>query len=442
MKNIFQKNYVLLIISLIASILLWVYTVGNLNPNIEKKFYNISVEVDETKGPMSSLGLTVIDRDEYVLKSVTIGGNRNDLASLTQDKISAKLDLSTIVNPGNVTLDVIINISGGESLTVIDKELPEPFRTAKKITIFIDKMLTWDVELDPKKDITINGLVLPEDYFVNTYEIFPKSIEIKGPATIINQIANVTAAADIINPDKLNTQTLSGEICLYDNKGIKIENKYIEMSTDTIQITVPVYKEKTVPFIVSFVNTMGNDIPEVEYTLSPDRIKLAGIPDEIDELDVYSVGVIDVAGMTELFVKDFNVKSEIYIGKERFINRTNIDKVVLTIRNPLYELRTCEFNIQLYNYPLNSTVKLLTPKISYTLVGHAENIENALKGNITVYADMENIDRENGIYDIPLHIDLGTYDNLINIIDNDVQKMIQVEYLEGIASDIDGAEND
>ena len=72
--------------------------------------------------------------------------------------------------------------------------------------------------------------------------------------------------------------------------------EYTTLETDSVEVTLQVYKLATLPVEVSFINAPRDFDPSVlVYSLSKKTLNVAGPESQIDRLSTLSVGTIDLS---------------------------------------------------------------------------------------------------------------------------------------------------
>ena len=105
-------GFLVLIISLLCAVLLWLYVLGYVSPDFEKKFSQIPVTIIRNTELADKTGYTVIS-DMTFSFDVTVSGKKTDVNSMRDTDITAYIDVSGVTTEGGIYLPVTVFVQYG-----------------------------------------------------------------------------------------------------------------------------------------------------------------------------------------------------------------------------------------------------------------------------------------------------------------------------------------
>ena len=102
-----KNKPLMIVLSVLISIVLWLYVVTVVSPESEATLYNIPV-VLQGESALDERGLVLVSDDEYKI-NLQLYGNRKDLNKVNSGNVTIIADLTKIYDPG--THNLSYNIS-------------------------------------------------------------------------------------------------------------------------------------------------------------------------------------------------------------------------------------------------------------------------------------------------------------------------------------------
>ncbi len=275
LREMFQHNTVIKIISVIAAILLWLYVQMVQNPEIDYTFNNM---------PVNLVNATYLQKEGFVLPDtleeyvdVTVKCQRWELNEIGRDDFYVYVDLTEVYQAGEVTLPVKVRLNN-ENIVLTNKE-------PSSVTMFVDTIVKVEIPLE----IRLNGTV-PTGYYTDETMLTSttQTIVVSGPNTLIRTIEKAVAEINISGKNESFTQ--SCKIILLDNEEKTILNDHITMVPESAEVSIEVLDKKVVPIEIQ-------GIPEnIKYEILPGGLEIAGKAEAMEELE-------------EIVIQDFQFRS-------------------------------------------------------------------------------------------------------------------------------------
>jgi YbbR domain-containing protein len=184
-SRFFQNNLTLKIISVIIAIILWLYAVSELNPEVTKNISDIPVTV-MNEDALNGLQLTLAEKPADSI-TIRIRGLVNDIRKVNTANLKAVLDLKTVDWTG--TRQVELNIEGLLPREVKLDKIPE-------ISLTVDKVISKTVPVTV--DRTGSGA---KGYFVHPESVEPQTIGIYGAQSLVDSIVKGIVQVNLNNDE-------------------------------------------------------------------------------------------------------------------------------------------------------------------------------------------------------------------------------------------------
>ena len=224
-----QNKKLNIVLSIILAIVLWGYVIGEVDPETQKNFSKITVDIVNQE-ILADQGLTIVDSDELMV-DILIHGKRSVLQKVGQDQIAAKIDLS--------------ECQLGENEVPVKVTLPDGVTSAEarpsSIRVIVDEVVTV---VKPVK-LTLSG-ELPEGYELGQITITPEEISVTGGKSVVNKITSLQATLEVIEGKTEYNETLSITPIGIDNTAIggvvlgegEISLQALVLPTKTVELRV------------------------------------------------------------------------------------------------------------------------------------------------------------------------------------------------------------
>ena len=271
---------VMKIVAVLAAFALWAYVYSTTITTGEATFSLIKIDERNADILASEHDLVVQSLNVDTL-NITIMGNVNDVNSVSSTDVKAYINLRNIQEPGEYTLDVIVDVPQG--VTVVNQ-------TVSQVVVSVDTSTakTFDVS---GSSVILSGWTLENGFHIGNITTNVSSVQVRGASKNIEQISRVglkTAALGNIS----SSLSADCDIVLFDNAGNQIVMPTVQIypDVDNVQASVEVYKEKTVPLTLSTEHSLLN--PKY-INIDPEYVTVKGEPSVVDELESIFLGTID-----------------------------------------------------------------------------------------------------------------------------------------------------
>ena len=261
-------------LSVLVAIFMWTFVINSTDPTANKTFRNIPVVI-KNQDVLEKSGYTIVGKESSYGTNVKLKGSREKLISLKPTNIYASVDIADL-EPGVQSLDIEVDTPSGVSVDEVD-----PGQINLNIQEVLEKSLPVNlVYSDQVKDGKI----------VDVNELSPKSITIKGPASIINKVDRLELKID--DPSVLDGKIHSLPIKTLDKNGNVISD--LDISHEEVNVSFFVYATKEVKVVMETSGNIDKDYEEVSREISPESIIIKGPESVIRDIDAIYTLPIDL----------------------------------------------------------------------------------------------------------------------------------------------------
>lgn len=284
----------LMIVSLIASFMLWMY-VTNQEGSVQEAVYpGVKVVFEGENNMRDNRGLIITSNDTTSVR-VTVSGSPRVLARIDAADISAVIDLSSITKTGNYSLSPKITFASG----IDSSDLQSKVNVT--VNFYVDRLSTTT--------IPVNGIFngsTAEGFSAEALQFETQYIKISGPESDLKTVYEAWVEVSRENVD--STLTYASSYVLRDSEGNVIDNDSIELESDTVNVTLPVIAIKEVDLIASLIPGAGANDQNTTVRITPEKITLSGDADVLEALNHILLDTIDLADITgESWTKTYSI---------------------------------------------------------------------------------------------------------------------------------------
>lgn len=379
-----KNNTTLKIFALVISVVLWIYVMDEVNPDIDEYHRNISVTF-ENEEDLNKEGLLAMDPEEVTI-SVKISGKRSDMSDFKPESIKASLDLS--------------GYGEGQKKVPIDVKLNDLSNI--KITNYEPKevLFTFDRVIEEEKEVSIKTEgKLEAGYILGELEIKTKDIALKGPRTWINKVAEVVAVVDLKDIKESGNKSVA--VKLLDEEGNEVEG--IDINPSKVDIMVPILRSTKIPIELKVENQLPENYEITEIIINPSSVEIKGNEDILKLVSI-NTKPVDISNLTK--DTELTVELELPEGVEK-TDETEKISVILKIEESIektFSYKLEEIEIRNLDEDLFIEEETYLKDIAVVLKGSKESIDNLNKDNLNLYIDFENLTK--GVNQVYVNFDV------------------------------------
>ena len=391
MRSLYNNKIFWMVISLLASLAIWVYITSVDSDEYKQSFRGVRVELVGEDVLRQSKGLVITDLDTNSV-TVELVGPRRIIASLDSADIVAQVDVSKLSQAAYTSLQY--------SLVFPDRTDSASIQASKKSPDTVNFM----VSAQTSKTIQVRGSFegqLEEGYTAEIPVFEPSTITISGPDAYISNVsyAWVTFGKDGVD----STYSVETGFVLLDKDGEECATTGISCSTDVVKATLPLLAKKEVPLNVDLIEGAGATSKNTKVKIEPETITLAGDSALMAGLNKITVANIDLTDFGLSFTDTFTIPLS-----DEVKNLTGVTEATVTVEVVGLETRTFTVkNISCTNVSDGYEAEIISESITVTLRGTAEQLDQVKTENLRAVADLVDYKGSTGAYmpEVKIHVD-------------------------------------
>lgn len=380
-------------ISLLASLLLWVYVTESEGENIERSFPGVQVRFDG-ESTMRDTREMIVSDDSTTSVKVTLTGSRRALSALSSADLSAVIDLSRITRTGNYQLSPTISFPSRTDTSAIASIVIDP----DSVSFYVDKL--------DKKTLEVRGVFngsTAEGYSADPLSFSPSTVIVYGPGKVLDTVD--AAYVEVNRTDVDRTLSFDSTFVLLDAEGNEVESDALSFNTEQVNVTLPVRAVKEVYLTVELVPGGGATEKNVRWSLEPGSITLLGDAEVLSGVNSITVARIELAQVEDAMQETYRVElpndTELIVGAR---------ETTLTLE--LQDLETAYFTID------KSNISFINVSEGYTALAEDSLDKVRIRGshavleqlsdlNIRAVADLKNYGTATGRFTVPVQITIN-----------------------------------
>ena len=377
-KSILGDRRIRLLLSVIGAIIAWMAVTIVVQPGTTTTITNVPVDFTYDSSAYTSRGLSIVSAPEKSV-NLKLSGDGYTIGGLSASDFVVYPDWSSVRDSGEKTLRLQVR-SQSALLT--------------GVSVSIDGDNTVDVVFDVVEEktlpiqVTTNYLSIADGYILYGTDVSKETVTLSGPSSELSEVEICTAEVTH-NGDLTDSVTLDTPLRFYTRSGKEIKFDYTTLETESVEVTLQVYKIATLPVTVSFINAPRDfDSSVLSYALSKKTLNVAGPETQIDRLSSLSIGTIDLS--TFALNKVYEMPIELPTGIHLLDNLTSI-----TVSFDSSRLETKTMNlpaacVQVVNLPSTYTLTVETERLmNVTLCGPSGSLEALTPEQVVIEIDAD-----------------------------------------------------
>ena len=376
------------VISLIASLFIWVYITGTQEEIITQSFNNVEVMLIGEDTLQATRGYVVTNVSAETV-SVKISGTRGNIGTLSASDVKAVIDVSLISSTGTLTQYYTLTYPDNVNEDAVSLVSSNP----QTISFDVTKMSSKSVPVEAK----FVGSTA-ENYIAGEVEFEPKTIKVSGPESMLEKIDHIYA--EMGGDDLTMTRTAEIPIVLIDKDGNTMESEGLEFDVPTVTVTIPISMMKEVPLYVLCVYGAGATEENTVISIEPNKIMISGDTEIVSGINRIDLATIDLTDFslthqdTYLIPLPNGVENVTGVAQADVkIEITGVDTKVFTVTN-----------ISTRNLPSGYTLEEITTQSLEVRIRAPQDVLDQLQpSNLSAVADLSDITQSGDMF-VPVRI--------------------------------------
>ena len=383
LRKLSNSRLLWIIISLLASLTIWIYVTGDEAEDFKTTFRNVRIEIVGEDTLRTSRGLILTDLNTSRV-TVEVVGPRRMLAPLDSDDLVAQVDVSKLTRASFTTLKYDIVYPSTVDKRYISEEKKSPEYVNFNISLLTDKTIPVRGGFEGRS----------ADGFTAETPVFePSTITVTGPEAYLKDIsyAWVTFGQNVVVDSSYSIET---NFTLMDEGGDAVPTEYLSLSQDTIRATLPILQVKNVPLDVDLIEGAGATKANTKVSIEPNTVTLAGDSAILSGMNKIVLDTIDLTDFASTLTETYPIA----INNE-VRNVTGVTEAKVTLEVVGLETRNFRVsNLSYINAADSTNVEILTESLDVQIRGTAEQLDQIKAESIRAVADMTDFKDSTGSY--------------------------------------------
>ena len=382
MSKAYNSKVFWLIISLLASVSLWVYITGQDTEEYQQTFRGVRVELVGEDILLNSRNMVVTDLSTSTV-TVEVSGQRRIVGRWSSDDLVAQVDVSKLTQSAFTSLQYTVKFPDGTDTSSI--------RTRAKTPETVNFM----VSTQTKKVVPVFGSFegrVAEGFTAEAPEFEPATITVFGPETYLKDITRawVSFGSQEIN----STYSVESGYSLLDSENEECSTRGLNFSTDTVKATIRIMEVKEIPLTVDLVAAAGASSANTKFTIDPPSITLAGDSAVLSGINRISLSTIDLSDFSSTFTDTYAIRYD--DGLKNLSGTTEATVTIEVLGLETRDYAVSSENMSCVNVTDGYSAEILSDSLVVKLRGAPEQLQEVKSENIRVVADLKDYNTSTG----------------------------------------------
>ena len=382
MKKIYNSKAFWMIVSLLASLAIWVYVTSVETDESKTTFRGVKVELVGEDILRDSKNLVVTDMDTSTV-TVEVVGPRRIIGSLSSDQLVAQVDVSKLSRAAYTSQQYTIVYTDGTDTS----KLSENRRTPETINFMVSAQTSKSIQVRGSFDGS-----LAEGYTAEMPVFEPSTITITGSEAYLKDVEYAWVTFSKENVD--STYSVETGFTLMDANNEPCSTTGISFSTDVVTATLPLLTLKEVNLDVNIIEGAGATKANTKITIDPVSVTLAGDSSLLAGMNKIILATIDLTDFSSTFTETYTIPID-----NELKNTTGVTKATVTVEIVGLETKTFRVtNFSCINATEGYEADIITESKEITLRGTPEALAQIKDENIRAVADLTDYKESTGTY--------------------------------------------
>ena len=386
MKNTIRKLYdsraFWVIVSLIASLVFWIYVSSVETEEFKQTFRGVKVELVGEGILRDSKNLVITDLDTNTV-TIEVVGPRRVVAGLDNDELVAQIDVSKLSRSAYTSQQYAVVFPDGtdtNNLTVSRK-------TPETVNFLVSSQTSKSIQVRGSFDGT-----LAEGYTAETPVFEPATITVMGSEAYLKNIeyAWVTFSKEGVS----STYSVETGFTLMDANNEACSTTGLTFSTDVVTATLPLLALKDVKLDVNLIEGAGATAENTKVTIVPESIVLAGDSELLQGMNKIVLATIDLTDFASSYTENYIIPLDNDITSTTGITEAKVTVEVVGLETKLFRVS----NISCTNVTDGFNAEVITQYLDVTLRADAETLAQIKDENVRAVADLTDMNESTGTY--------------------------------------------
>lgn len=380
MKKLYDSRSFWMIVSLLASLTIWVYVTSMESTEFTQTFYGVEVELVGEENLRDNKNMVITDLDTSTV-TVRITGPRRIVAGLEASDLKACVDVSKLSRSAYTTQQYYISYPDGTDTTNINDSNKSP----STVSFMVSPLNTKTIQVRGSFDGS-----LAEGYTAETPVFEPSTIIVSGADANLKDVSYAWVTFGKDNVD--STYKVETGFTLMNEQGEECSTVGLTCSEDVVTATLPLLLVKEVPLSVDVIEGAGATKANTKIKIEPDRITLAGDSATLTGMNKLVLDTIDLGDFEKTFSMTYTIPIDNEMNNLTGVTEAKVTVEIVGLETKVFKVK----NISCINVTDGYTAEIISESIDVVMRGTAEQLSQLKGDNIRAVADLTDYNESTG----------------------------------------------
>ena len=369
-----------MIVSLLASLTIWVYVTSMQSDQYKLEFHDVPVELVGEDALRDTKNMVITDLDTSTV-SVTVVGPRRIVAGLSGTDLKACVDVSRLSRSAYTTQQYYISYPEGMDTTNID----DSGRSPSTVSFMVSPLNAKTIQVRGSFDGS-----LAEGYTAEAPVFEPATITVSGADVNLKDISYAWVSFGKENVD--STYKVETGFTLMNDNGEECSTVGLTCSDDVVTATLPLLLVKEIPLSVDLIEGAGATKANTKIKIEPESITLAGDSAILTGMNKIVLDTIDLTDFASTTSETYTIPID-----NNMKNLTGATEAKVTVEIVGLETRTYKVkNISCTNVTEGYAADIISESIDVVLRGTPQQLDQLKAESIRAVADLTDYKESTG----------------------------------------------
>lgn len=380
MKKLYNSRAFWMIVSLLASLTIWVYVTSMQSDQYKLEFHDVPVELVGEDTLRDTKNMVITDLDTSTV-SVTVVGPRRIVAGLSGTDLKACVDVSRLSRSAYTTQQYYISYPEGMDATNID----DSGRSPSTVSFMVSPLNSKTIQVRGSFDGS-----LAEGYTAEAPVFEPATITVSGADVNLKDISYAWVSFGKENVD--STYKVETGFTLMNDNGEECSTVGLTCSDDVVTATLPLLLVKEIPLSVDLIEGAGATKANTKIKIEPESITLAGDSAILTGMNKIVLDTIDLTDFASTTSETYTIPID-----NNMKNLTGATEAKVTVEIVGLETRTYKVkNISCTNVTEGYAADIISESIDVVLRGTPQQLDQLKAESIRAVADLTDYKESTG----------------------------------------------
>lgn len=380
MKKLYDSRAFWMIVSLLASLAIWVYVTSMQSTEFSQTFYGVEVELVGESTLRETKNMVITDLDTSTV-TVRIKGPRRIVAGLDPSDLKACVDVSKLSRSAYTTQQYYISYPDGTDTTNINDSNKSP----STISFMVSPLNTKTVQVRGSFDGS-----LAEGYTAETPVFEPATITVSGADANLKDVSYAWVTFGKENVD--STYKVETGFTLMNENGEECSTVGLTCSEDVVTATLPLLLVKEVPLSVDIIEGTGATKANTKIKVEPDSITLAGDSAVLTGMNKIVLDTIDLTDFEKTFSQTYTIPIDNDMNNLTGVTEAKVTVEIVGLETRVFKVK----NISCTNVTEGYEADIISESIDVIIRGTPEQLDQLKGDNIRAVADLTDYKESTG----------------------------------------------